>query len=111
VKYERDDQGNVVGVEMSVQECTRLGWLFCDRNKLPAHKPLRDEILRHQKAYSDELDARVAAEDAEFRYAGKAGGGGRPESAAELRERLAKFDQAAADRKKRSRGDNRSVFG
>ena len=102
MRYEHDDQGNVVRVEMSVQECTRLGWLYCDRNKLPATKPLRDEILRHQKAYSDELAAKNAAADAEFRYAGKVGGGGRPESAAELRERLIKFDE---DRRKRNRGN------
>ena len=89
---------------MDVREAVRLGWLYADRNKLPAHKPLRDAILRVQDAYHRELVERVAAEDAEFRNAGRSGGGGRAESTAELRARLAKFDEDAANRRKRNRG-------
>lgn len=90
---------------MTIQECTRSGWLFCDRNKLPAHKPLRDEILKHQKAYRDELAERVRKEDAEFRYGSRSGSGGGAEGIAEFRERVARIDRDAEDRRKRNRGN------
>ena len=103
MRYERDSEGNVVGVEMSIQECTRSGWLFCDRNKLPAHKPLRDEILRHQQAYRDELAAKVAEQDAEFRNTSRSGTGGGVEGIAEFRERMARIERDAEDRRRKNR--------
>ena len=105
LKYTRDEEGNVVYIEMDARSAVRLGWMWADRSKLPAHRPLREAIIRVQDAYRAELAERVRQEDAEFRNAGRSGGGGREESAGELRARLAAFDQAAADRKKRSRGN------
>ena len=90
---------------MDVREAVRLGWLYADRKKLPAHKPLRDAILRVQDAYRAELAERVAAEDAEFRNAGRSGSGGAVEGIAEFRERVAQIDRDAETRRKRNRGN------
>ena len=90
---------------MDARDAVRLGWLWADRSKLPAHKPLREAIIRVQDAYRQELRDRVAEQDAEFRNAGRSGSGGRAESAGELRERLARFDRDAEDRRKRGRGN------
>ena len=87
---------------MGIREAVRLGWLYADRKKLPAHRPLRDAILRVQDAYQAELAERVAAEDAEFRNAGRDGSNGGVESTAELRARLTQFDE---NRRKKNRGN------
>ena len=103
MNVERDNDGRIIGVEMSAQEVVKRGFLHRDLRHVPI--PLRDEVARHQKAYRQHIEQACREHEAEHsgRSFTSSSGGNTGAITTEMRERLDRADQLRAKRGKEKR--------
>ena len=76
MNVERDNDGNIIRVEMSPKEIVDRKLLHRDLRHVPI--PLREEVARHQKAYRQHLEDECRRHEAEVggrSFASSSGGG------------------------------------